>query len=195
MRRLTQRPGIAIMAVAVLALGIGANTGIFTLVNPVLLGPLPYLDSSRLVSLGETLKNNTTDEVTLTPDFLEWRQENTVFTAIAAFNISSRTLSKGAEPLQVETAKASADLLPILQVQPILGRNFRSDEDQAGHDAVALISDRPWRDEFSTTLTSWVRLFTLMTGFLPSSECFPLASHSLRLKRSSCYTSCQERTG
>ncbi len=178
-RRLTKRPGITLMAIAVLALGIGANTSIFTLVNAVLLRPLPYVDSSRLVSLGETLKNNTTDEVTLTPDFLEWRQENTVFTTIAAFNISSRTLSGGAEPLQVAAAKASAELLPILQVQPVLGRNFRNDEDQPGHDAVALISNRLWRDEFSNNpdiLGKAIhvddRIFTII-GVLPSGFAFP----------------------
>src|SRR6266478_2871361 len=144
LRRLAKRPGFVLMAIAVLALGIGANAAIFTAVNAVLLRPLPYAESNHLVWIGETLKGNTTDEVTLTPDFLQWKADNTVFTAIAAFNMSSRTLSGVTEPLQVQAARASADLLPILRVQPVLGRNFRREE-EAGNDQVALISYRLWR--------------------------------------------------
>ena len=178
-RRLGQKPGFTLIAIAVLALGIGANTGIFAVINAVLLRPLPYTEGKQLVWIGETLKGNTTDQVTLTPDFLQWREENTVFTGIAAFNIGSRTFSGGSEPLQVEVAKASADFLPILEVQPILGRNFRREEDKAGKDGVTLISHRLWREEFgedARVLGKSVhiddRLFTII-GVLPAEFFFP----------------------
>lgn len=88
-------------------------------------------------------------------------------------------MSGGAEPLQVAAAKVSADLLPILQIQPVLGRNFQHDEDQAGHDTVALISNRLWHDEFSSnpailgkTIHIDDRIFTII-GVLPSGFAFP----------------------
>ncbi|MGH9668283.1 MAG: permease prefix domain 1-containing protein, partial [Bryobacteraceae bacterium] len=107
-RQLRKAPGFTAVAVCVLALGVGANTAMFSVVDAVLLRSLPYRDANRLVWVGETVKSNTTDEVTLTPDFLDWRTQNHVFTAMAAFNPFTRTLTGAGEPLQLRTVKASA---------------------------------------------------------------------------------------
>lgn len=147
-RQIRKAVGFTTVAVSVLALGVGANTAIFSVINAVLLKSLPYPEANRLVWLGETLKGNSTDPVTLTPDFLEWREQNGVFTGIAAFNLLTRTLTNVGEPLQLHTAKASSSLLPLLEVQPFLGRNFSRREDQRGSDQVALISYELWQRSF-----------------------------------------------
>src|ERR1035441_793461 len=147
-RQLGKAPAFTAVAVSILALGVGTNTAIFSIVDAVLLRPLPYTDGGRLVWLGEVQKSDTTDEVTLTPDFLDWRSRNHVFTAMAEFNTAKRTLTGSGEPLSLSAAKASATLLPILDVQPLLGRNFRSDEDQKGNDNVAILSYGLWQQTF-----------------------------------------------
>src|ERR1019366_2007794 len=150
-RQLGKTPAFTAVTVSILALGVGTNTGIFSIVDAVLLRPLPYKDGAQLVWLGEVVKGDTTDEVTLTPDFLDWRARNQAFTAMAAFNTTERTLTGSGEPLPLSTAKASATLLPLLEVQPMLGRNFRADEDQKGHDKVAILSYSLWQQAFGAS--------------------------------------------
>ncbi len=179
LRQLRKAPGLTIVAVAVLALGVGANTAIFSVINAALLAPLAYPEANRLVWIGETLKGNSTDQVTLTPDFLEWRDQNRVFTGIAAFNVLTRTLTNLGEPLQLHTAKASSVLLPLLEISPFLGRNFSRKEDQKGSDQVALISYELWQQSFggkkdilSQALTLDDRAYTVI-GVLPPAFHFP----------------------
>ncbi len=179
LRQLRNASGFTFIALTVLALGVGANTAIFSVINAVLLRPLPYPEADRLVWIGETLKGNSTDEVTLTPDFLEWRDRNTVFTAMAAFNLMTRTLSNAGEPLQLHTAKASSTLLPLLQVQPLFGRNFSQKEDRKGSDQVALISYDLWERNFGGDRNVLGRSITLddrayaVIGVLPPVFFFP----------------------
>jgi predicted permease len=179
LRQFRKAFGFTAVAVSVLALGVGANTAIFSVINAVLLRPLPYSEADRLVWIGETLKGNSTEQVTLTPDFLEWRDHNTAFTGMAAFNPFTRTLTNVGNALQLHTAKASSTLLPILRVQPLLGRNFSQKEDQKGSDHVALISYRLWQKCFGgergvlgRSITLDDRAFTVI-GVLPSSFYFP----------------------
>ncbi len=179
MRQLRKASGFTIVAVAVLALGVGANTAIFSVVNAALLKPLPYREANRLVWIGETLKGDSTDQVTLTPDFLEWRDRNRVFSGIAAFNVLTRTLTNVDEPLQLHTAKASSALLPLLEISPFLGRNFSQKEDRKGSDQVALISYGLWQRSFGGkkdilghVLTVDDRLYTVI-GVLPPAFYFP----------------------
>jgi putative ABC transport system permease protein len=178
-RQLRKNPGFTVVAIAVLALGIGANTTIFSLVDAVLVKPLPYSEANRLLWVGETLKGNSTDQVTLTPDFLEWRDRNQVFTGLAAFNMLTRTLTNVGEPIQLHTAKASASLLPILGMEPFLGRNFSRAEDQKGKDQVALVSYGLWRrtlggrrDVLGHALILDDRAYTVI-GVLPPAFFFP----------------------
>ncbi len=178
-RQLRKAFDFTMVAVSVLALGVGANTAIFSVINAVLLKPLPYPEANRLVWIGETLKGNSTDQVTLTPDFLEWRDHNNAFTGMAAFNIVTRTLTNIGEPLQLHTAKASSTLLPILKIQPRLGRNFSRKEDRKGNDQVALISCELWQRKFGgekgilgRAITLDDRVYTVI-GVLPPAFYFP----------------------
>jgi len=149
MRSLRRRPGFTITAILSLALGIGVTTAIFTILNAVTLRPLPYADANRLVWMTQILKKNSTDEVTLTGYFLEWRRQNQTFIDLGGYNYQTRNLTGRDEPMELLTAKASASLLPILGVQPVLGRNFLKQEDYKGRDQVALLTSSLWREQFA----------------------------------------------
>ena len=147
-RMLAKNPGFTIAAGLSLALGIGVTTAIFTVLNAVALRPLPYRDAERLLWMTQILKKNSTDEVTLTEHFIEWRRQNQTFTDLAGYNYQTRNLTGLDEPVQLLTAKASASLLPLLGVRPVLGRNFLKQEDYKGHDQVALLASALWQRQF-----------------------------------------------
>lgn len=178
LRQLRKAPRFTAIAVSVLALGAGANTAMFSVIDGVLLRSLPYPQAEQLVWVGEVLKGNTADEVTLTPNFLDWRRQNHVFTAMAAFNYRPRTLMEG-EAIQLRTVKASAALLPILKVQPLIGRSFLTSEDQKGHDQVAILSYGLWQQSFGGAKEIVGRTITLddgtydVVGILPPDFHFP----------------------
>ena len=101
LRRLRKNPAYAFTAIGSIALGIGVCTAMFTILNAVSLRPLPYADSGKLVWITQVLKANSTDEVTFTPDFLDWRSGNHTFESLAAYNEYTRSLTGIAEPMQV----------------------------------------------------------------------------------------------
>jgi predicted permease len=151
----------------------------FTVFNAAALRPLPYRESAKLLWMTQILKKNSTDEVTLTEHFLEWRRQNQAFVDLAGYNYQVRNLPGGDRPIQLQTAKASASLLPLLGIQPILGRNFLKQEDYKGHDRVALLGNSLWRDRFGgdakvigRTITLDGNLFTVV-GVLPPDFMFP----------------------
>ncbi len=178
-RALRRGSGFTIAAVLSLALGIGATTAIFTVLNAVALRPLPYKDAARLYWITEILKKNSTDEVTLTEHFLEWRRLNHSFTDLAGYNYQTRNLTGLDEPLEIHTAKTSASLLPLLGVQPALGRNFLKEEDYKGRDQVVLLGNELWRRQFSADPKILGRAITLdgaqytVVGVLPRDFVFP----------------------
>src|SRR4051812_41799679 len=133
-RSLGRRPGFTLAAGLSLALGIGVTTAIFTVLNAVALRPLPYANAERLIWMTQIVKKNSTDELTLTAHFLEWRRQNQTFVDLAGYNYQTRNFTGGDEPMQVRTAKVSASLLPLLGVQPLLGRNFLKQEDYKGRE-------------------------------------------------------------
>jgi predicted permease len=147
-RQLRARPGFAAAAILSLALGIGVITAIFTLLNAVVLRPLPYTDAGRLVWLTQVLKASSTDELTITPDFLDWRRLNRSFTGLEGYNPTTRNLTGAGEAVEVRTARASAGLLPLLGVRPMLGRNFTRDEDFPGRNQVAVLTHAFWQQRF-----------------------------------------------
>ena len=177
-RALARRPGFTLAAGLSLALGIGATTAVFTVLNAVALRPLPYPQGDRLVWMTQ-LVGRTADDITITSDFLEWRRQNRSFTDLAAYWYVSRNLSGAREPAEVQTARVSASLLPILGVQPALGRNFLKWEDYKGRDAVALVSDGLWRRQFAGDPKIIGRPITLddrqytVVGVLPRDFAFP----------------------
>lgn len=178
-RFLARRPGFTVAAVLSLALGIGATTAVFTVLNAVALRPLPYADSSQLVWVTQLVKMNSTDEVTITPDFLDWRRLTRKFTGLAAFNYATRNLTGFAHPLEVRTARVSAGLLPVLGVNVALGRNFSREEDYKGRDAVAVIGHEMWQSVFGGDPNVLERSIALdsrnyrVIGVLPRGFVFP----------------------
>lgn len=179
LRTLRRTPAFSAAAILILALGIGANTAMFTVVNALILRPLPYSDPSRLVWITQILRSNTADQVTLTPDFLEWRARTQTFATLAAFNPWTRNLTRVAEAAALPAAKASSDLLPALGIQPMLGRNFTRQEDLRGNDHVAILTHGLWQRAFAadpkilgTQVTLDGEPFTVV-GVLPKDMLFP----------------------
>ncbi len=148
-RQLARTPGFTIVAVLTLAIGIGATSAIFSVVNGVLLRPLPYPNSDRIVRVFEILQQF--GRFSVAPaTFLDWRQQSTVFERIAAINSTGATFNSGTGPERVGGLLVSWDLFDLLQVQPALGRSFRADEDAPGKDAVIVISHTMWEQRFGS---------------------------------------------
>lgn len=163
-RQIRTAPRFTLAAVSILALGIGASTGVFSVINALLLRPLPYPDADRLVWVGEVLKGNSTDEVTLTPNFLDWRRKNSVFSSVAAYNVFLRTLITNGGAIQLRTLKASAAIFDVLKTKPLIGRAFFPSEDIRGQDQVAILSYDLWQQAFGGDKDVIGRLVTLEDG-------------------------------
>ena len=147
LRMLVKNPALSAVAIIALMLGIGANSAIFSVVNAVLLKPLPYDESNRLMWLGE--RSQVLDDMSISyPNFQDWRSQNEVFEGIAVYRRQSLNLTGQAEPERLEGGLVSADLFPLLRVQPELGRVFTSDEDKPGAEPVAVLSHSLWQRRF-----------------------------------------------
>ena len=150
-RLLTRKPGFTIVAVLALALGIGANTAIFSVVNTVLLKPLPFKDPDHLVMVWEERTTLGYPKDTPAPaNFVDWRNENQVFEDMAAIAGQTFNLTGAGEPEKVEGQRVSASLFPLLGVEPRLGRWFSADEDRPGNERVAIISHGLWQRRFGS---------------------------------------------
>src|SRR5262249_58974040 len=125
-RSLMKNPGFTLIVVVTLALGIGANTAIFSVVNVVLLKPLPYAHPDRLVWVTGFFPNNR-GEMTLSSDYLEWRAQADVFEHMAAFQMDSANLTQTGEPERLTAVGATANLFPTLGVSPSVGRVFTAE--------------------------------------------------------------------
>jgi putative ABC transport system permease protein len=147
LRMLLKRPGFTLVAVVALALGVGANTAIFSVVNGVLLRPLPYKDPDRLVRLGEWSQQVPGMSVAY-PNFLDWREQNHVFEGLAATQFDSYNLTGVDEPERLQGRNVSANFFDLLGVAPALGRTFKADEDRPGAGRVCLISYGLWQRRF-----------------------------------------------
>jgi predicted permease len=149
-RMLIKKPGFTLVAVITLALGIGANTAIFTVINAALLRPLPYEDAERLVVVATTMRRDTVEVRSVSyPDFVDWRDQNTVFERIAAQTSTSFTLTGGAEPERVNGELVSADYFPLLRARAAMGRTFLPEEDRTPDThRVALVGYGLWQRRF-----------------------------------------------
>jgi putative ABC transport system permease protein len=150
-RMLLKRSGFTIAAALTLALGIGANSAIFSVVNAVLLRPLPFAEPDRLVyAEAADLRDGTKGGSISPPDFLDYRERNHVFEHFAAFQTLSFTITdEASEPERITSARVSSDFFETLGVAPIAGgRAFLADEEQEGHNGVILISYGLWRRRF-----------------------------------------------
>ena len=149
LRSMKNRPGFAAVAILTLALGIGANTAIFSVVNAVLLQPLSYPNPGRLVEL-ELSSQQGNGDVTSIPKFNVWREQTQVFDSVAAYDFSGPgiNLTGGDRPEQLEGIHVSADYFRVFGAPMAIGRTFTADEDRPGGPAVAVISDGLWRSRF-----------------------------------------------
>src|SRR5436305_9861993 len=150
LRVLANQPAFTLIAVPTLALGIGANTAIFSIINSVLLRPLPYPNADRIMVLNESSGPGQDYSVAL-PDYFDWQKDNTVFEHLAVTHKESRNLSgiPGRDPERVSCASVTRNFFNIVGLAPEIGRTFSEDEDKVGAPNVVLISDRLWRRAFN----------------------------------------------
>jgi putative ABC transport system permease protein len=148
-RMLLKKPGFTAVAVLALALGVGANTAIFSVVNGVLLRPLPFKDPDRLVRLGEWSKEVPGMSISY-PNFLDWRAQNHVFEGLAATQFDSYNLTGLDEPERLQGRNVSWNFFDVLGVRPAVGRGFRPEEDHAGAPRVCVISHALWQRRFGS---------------------------------------------
>ncbi|HEX6716240.1 MAG TPA: ABC transporter permease [Pyrinomonadaceae bacterium] len=146
-RTMAKRPGFTLVAALTLALGIGANTAIFSAVNAVLLKPLPFPESQQLLDLAETFKDGF-GSVSV-PTLEDWKSQNTVFAGISAYSFTSFNLEGGDTPQRIPGINVNANYFDVLGVKAQLGRGFLPGEDVAGHNQVVVLGDNVWRRSFA----------------------------------------------
>jgi len=154
LRQLRKSPGFTAVAVITLALGIGANTSIFSAVNGVLLRPLAFKDPDRLVRVwhvppAKSFPGMTTFAVSAA-NYLDWERQNHVFEGMAIYSFHGFTLTGSDKPEQVDACAATSGFFSTLGVQPMLGRVFLPEEDQPGHSDVVVLSHRFWQEHFGS---------------------------------------------
>ena len=172
-RLLTKKPGFTIIAILTLALGIGANTAIFSVVNGVLLRPLPFRDPGKLILVTE--KSDLPTISTSFENYIDWRdQSHASFESLEATRGTQLTLTGSGEPERLTARMATAGLLPLLGINPIVGRDFLPEEDRAGGPAVVLLSYGLWQGRFAgsqeilgKSINLDARPYTIV-GILPS---------------------------
>jgi MacB-like periplasmic core domain len=147
LRMLRKSPGFTAVAVVTLALGIGGNTAIFSIVNDVLLNPLPFPQPDQIVALHESKPNFEKGSISY-PNFLDWQKDNRVFSAMALARRYAFSLTGRGDAERVRGEFVSGDFFPLLGVHPVLGRTFTAAEEQAGAGPVVLISERLLRQKF-----------------------------------------------
>jgi len=144
LRVLRNDPGFALVAVLVLAIGIGANTAIFSVVDTVLLRPLPYPHAERLVFI-ENVSQNAGHTPMSYANFLFWRDQHQLFDQVMTYFSSTAAINGLQEPEEVSSVRISANLLPTLGIFPIVGRGFRDDEESRSADPVVILTESFWQ--------------------------------------------------
>lgn len=179
LRMLWKSPGFTTVAVLTLALGIGANTAVFSVVDAVMLRPLPYFQADRLVEAESVNTHNPHGTAISYPDFFDWRSQNHTLEHLVSYHDTSLTLTGLEKPIHLSGDVVSWDFLPALGVRPELGRGFTADEERAGT-RVVLISHALWASQFATDkdiIGRAVRLsgdlYTII-GVMPPSFRFPV---------------------
>src|SRR5262249_43565941 len=148
-RVLAKSPGFSIIAILTLALGIGANTAIFSVVNGVLLNPLPYPHPDQLVSMFQEIPNFQNASISY-PNFLDWQKMNRTFQAMAAYRGTGFNLTGNGDPERLHGEMISAGFFEILGVNPLLGRTFSADEDRLGANPTVMITEGLWKRKFGS---------------------------------------------
>jgi len=179
LRWLGRNPIFTLAVITTLALGIGATTAVFSVVDSVLLRPLPYPNSERIVRIWNTFSPRGMTEIPLSePEFLEYRQSQS-FAHVAGFSLGTVTLTGTGDPLRLVASWGTSEFFSVLGTQPILGPVFSSQEQQAGHNHVVVLSYKLWQNRFGSNpeiVGSSVLLngdSCVVVGVMPSSFRFP----------------------
>lgn len=148
-RALVKSPGFTAVAILTLALGIGANSSIFSLINAVLLRPLPFDEPERLVMVWERRASSNDSNLPISVhEFVAWREQGRSFEKIAIFTGDGFTLTGAGDPATLNAVRASSDFFSVLGVEPILGRTFAAGEDQTGSEPVVVVNSSLWKRRF-----------------------------------------------
>ena len=178
LRRLARSPGFTIVAQLTLALGIGANTAIFTVVNAVIFKPLPYERSERLVGVFHQTPGGPLS-VMSGPNFVDVRAQNRTLSGMTAVNNIGLTVTGRGAPIRADGAEVSASFFDVLRVRPILGRGFRSDENDPGHHRVVVLSHGFWLQRFGGSSDAIGKTMTIegapytIVGVAPAGFSYP----------------------
>jgi putative ABC transport system permease protein len=185
-RLLVKQPGVTVVAVLTLAIGIGGNTAIFSAVDALLLRPLPYQDPDRLVKVWERRPaEGVLDNVVAPADFIDWARMNTTFEDMAAYAGITADLTGVGEPIRLAAAGVSPPFFDILRVQPALGRSFRREEATPGRHRVVILGHSLWLSRFGSDAAAVGRTISLngvpheIVGVLPADFEFPDAAIEL----------------
>lgn len=187
-RMLITHKSVTAIAVITLALGIGANTAIFSVINAVLLKPLPFAAPERLVAVGSTQTNDRSRFGPISyPDFADYQAQQSSFERMATYHTRGLTLQSASGSVRLEGAVVTSDLLPVLGINPMLGRAFRPEEDKAGGGRVVLLSHNLWQNRFNSdpniagkSLALNGESFTV-AGVMPAGFQFPIQSQPVEL--------------
>jgi putative ABC transport system permease protein len=186
-RALLRTPGFTAVALLTFALGIGANTAIFSLVNAVLVRPLPYPNAGRVVRVFESLKDNPEPGPVSWANWRDWQQQATSFEALGGYTQTSTILGSDATPERVRDGAVTANVFHILGVRPLLGRTFTPDEEIKGKNHVVILSEGLWRRRFGSEPAivggsiSIEGLPYTVVGVMPASFNFPAGSTRMDL--------------
>ena len=186
LRTFLKRPGFLVIVVATLALGIGMNTAIFSVVNAVLLRPLPFREPERLVRIHSEFPTMNLRKFWMSvPEYLDIRKESKSWAAIGVWREGGVNVGTSGEPLRVTAARVNRDLIEALGVAPALGRNFTPEEDRVGGAQTAIISDSLWRTAFAAApdiIGREIRVNerpTIVVGVMPREFSFPPGSNDV----------------
>ena len=174
LRTLAKKPGFACIAVLTLALGIGANTAIYSVIDGVLLHPIPFSEPERLVALYQKTHSSEKNSVSY-PNLLDWQSQSKAFEAIAGMREDGFTLTTHGQPETIMGMMVSSNFFSTLRVQPLLGRTFTREEDQRGAKPVALLGEEFWKRRFSADRQIIGQMLTLdgreyaIVGIVPAS--------------------------
>jgi predicted permease len=180
-RQMRKSPAFTITCLLTLALGIGANTAVFSTINTILLHPMPYYDPNRLVLVSESLPLEGSHDVGVSAqEYLDYQHQNSVFSQVAAFATAEFNLTGIGQPQRINAARISATTLPLLGVTPKLGRGFTTEEDHYGSDHVVLLSHAIWQSQYGADPAIVGKTIHLdetaymVIGVMPASFRFPL---------------------
>jgi len=179
LRLLIKNPGFSALVVIVLAVGVGANTAIFSIVHGVLLKPLPFADASRLVSIANIIRGEEQFDNSF-PDFVDWHQQSKTIDRMAAYTSNRVTMTGRGDATALQVANVTSDLFPLLGATPLLGRSLNAADDAKGAQPIAVISESTWEHRFGRSPSILWQAVTLdgvrftIVGVMPAAFQFPI---------------------